>query len=336
MQDARKFFLMFTTTAVLVSLFHLLAGTDSTPSAIAQLTPPAPATIQVNLQIKILTFQGKDYPVAIGAPETPTPTGDFRVIEIAGALSDRQGNILAQTPVLAFKRRDDGMFWAIHGGNALGGSQGTTEGCVRLDDWAMEAIAPQVSIGDTIQIRAGQPDTAAIALTPVPKIPDWIQATYYDVVGDTEQAIAQQLATLGPRDPVSGRGFHAYTRWNIHPQWQVEVQADGQCKLSGTVIPAAAITLPRWQALAGTDAGLQQKWSRYIAALVQHEINHALHGEQAANEAKQAGVGIIGQCAQIADLANASTAKAVQRWAQADKDYDQRTNHGAIEGAVFP
>ncbi|MDI6907413.1 MAG: L,D-transpeptidase family protein [Thermoanaerobacterales bacterium] len=124
----------------------------------------APYTIGINLAARRLTFfEGRSsrgtYPVAVGKPATPTPTGDFVIVNKrlnpGGVFGSRW---------MGFTTRGHG----IHGTNApqfIG--QAVSLGCVRMHNHHIEAIYPLVPIGTPVVIRISE----AGPVTPAPANP---------------------------------------------------------------------------------------------------------------------------------------------------------------------
>jgi len=143
-------------------------GTDCLPEDLlnpdAVVEAAAPYTIAINLQARRLTlFEGAQargtFPVAVGKPSTPTPTGDFTIINKrlnpGGVFGSRW---------MGFTNRGHG----IHGTNApqhIG--KAVSLGCVRMHNHDIEAIYPLVPIGTPVVIRI----TEAGPVTPAPANP---------------------------------------------------------------------------------------------------------------------------------------------------------------------
>ncbi|MGE5549867.1 MAG: LysM peptidoglycan-binding domain-containing protein [Bacteroidota bacterium] len=113
---------------------------------------PSGTAIEVNLGERILRLlQGGSvtaaYPCAIGKPATPTPTGTFSILNKAvdpgGAFGTRW---LGVTP--------DGI--GIHGTNAPPSiGLAVSNGCLRMYNQDVEALFPQVNVGDPVVILGG-------------------------------------------------------------------------------------------------------------------------------------------------------------------------------------
>ncbi|MDI3548677.1 MAG: hypothetical protein PWR10_2329 [Halanaerobiales bacterium] len=85
------------------------------------------------------------YPVAIGKPSTPTPTGDFQILNKI----KNPGGVLG-TRWMQFTWRNHG----IHGTNKpwlIG--QAVSNGCVRMYNHDVEEVFDRVSVGTPVTIR---------------------------------------------------------------------------------------------------------------------------------------------------------------------------------------
>lgn len=112
--------------------------------------------ISVNLAVRRLTyFEGgraiKTYPVGVGKPSTPTPTGNYHIVEKimhpGGALGSRWMG-------LSIKQGNYG----IHGTNnpsSIGGY--VSNGCIRMYNHDVEELFPKAQIGMPVNIIAGTP-----------------------------------------------------------------------------------------------------------------------------------------------------------------------------------
>lgn len=130
------------------------------------------------------------YPVAVGAHNSPSPTGDFTIV-------NRLENPAYYHPGVVVEPGEDnplGTRWmglsekgfGIHGTNmpwTIG--QAASHGCIRMDRNDLEELFAMVQVGDTVHILA-QPDddTAAIFTEPDDE--------------DDDQAIASTDATDQP------------------------------------------------------------------------------------------------------------------------------------------
>jgi hypothetical protein len=119
--------------------------------------------ITITLSIRRLNFyEGgrlvKSYPVGVGKPSTPTPTGTFRIREKVmhpgGALGTRWMGLSIP-----------GGNYGIHGTNnppSIGGY--VSNGCIRMYNHDVEELFPKVMIGTVVEISSGTGQTKAEGL----------------------------------------------------------------------------------------------------------------------------------------------------------------------------
>jgi len=110
--------------------------------------------ISINLATRLLSFHEggrvlKNYPVGVGKPSTPTPTGSYKVREKimnpGGALGTRWIGLTIP-----------GGNYGIHGTNnpsSIGGY--VSNGCIRMYNQDVEELFPRVTIGTPVEISAG-------------------------------------------------------------------------------------------------------------------------------------------------------------------------------------
>ncbi|MEO0342584.1 MAG: DUF922 domain-containing protein [Pseudomonadota bacterium] len=126
---------------------------------------------------------------------------------------------------------------------------------------------------------------------------------HYTIKGNTAVGLKAQMSSKGPD------GFWGYAKW-----W---VEWDGNCNVSVDV----TITLPKLSANSGASSALKADFEKMYEALLAHERQHGQHGISAAKEVEAAGCN--------------NTDPIFAKWRKADKDFDQRTQHGKTEGVVL-
>lgn len=155
--------------------------------------------------------------------------------------------------------------------------------------------------------------TAVLALVPViapgPALADVydeadIEVTYYEVTGDTLDAVQDDMQANGPE------GFWAYTSWNT--RW------DGECNITVT----AEITMPELAEEAPLSDDDRAEFERMAEALLDHELGHVRFGVAFGEEVKAAG------CPR-------DTKAIHQHWVQKERDYDEETEHGLHQGVYL-
>ena len=159
---------------------------------------------------------------------------------------------------------------------------------------------------------------------------------YYAVTGATLVEIRQ---SINQSRPWKGKlEMDGLTEWSIHWRFQVEPSANGCCCRSFTTQVAITNTLPRWRPPATAAATTKKSWEGYIVPLGQHETGHAQIALAAAAEVRKR-VGELGEepdCDGLKKKINDLAHRIVENYRQRDRDYDERTNHGANQGAALP
>lgn len=165
-------------------------------------------------------------------------------------------------------------------------------------------------------------------LAPVLSAMPEVTLSTYPVEGRNPRAIRQNMNRLRPRQD-DGEAFDALTSWRFASRWKTQA---GKCLPQSIEIKVnIGVILPELVQYGRLSRSDRQRWDRYYAALVQHETHHAriaitgsqLMQEQLRQAASCTGLEAVGQ--RLADeVAAASTA------------YDTRSDHGRLEGAVFP
>ncbi len=178
--------------------------------------------------------------------------------------------------------------------------------------------------------------TAGLALLPILAGAEPV-IRHYDIHGNTQRALVQQLRAKGPTTS-SGQRFDALTRWNVTWNFRYEPRG-GSCVITRIdTRTEATITLPRWRSQSGAPPTLVRNWNRYISALREHEYTHYAHASDAAHEIQRMGRSFSqrGDCRGIEQAFNRQANAAIDRARDRDRRYDRRTGHGRSEGAHFP
>jgi L,D-transpeptidase ErfK/SrfK len=113
---------------------------------------------------KLILFDGdrivKIYDVAVGKPSTPTPEGDFRIINhIPNPTWYGPGVVIAPGRNNPLGTRWMGLSvkgYGIHGTNAPGSiGKAASHGCVRMRQQDLEELFDLVNVGVTVELRGG-------------------------------------------------------------------------------------------------------------------------------------------------------------------------------------
>jgi predicted secreted Zn-dependent protease len=140
----------------------------------------------------------------------------------------------------------------------------------------------------------------------------------------------------GLRDRAGEAGF-AITTWDVAWMYRYD-EGPGTCSIDDLALRVEiTVLMPAWDPPPGTDAGLMARWTRYIDSLRRHERGHELNGLETAKEVRDdlLELGSRTSCASLERAADAVGERAIRAGNERDRDYDDRTDHGATEGAVL-
>lgn len=106
------------------------------------------------------------FPVAVGADESPSPTGEFRIISrVANPTYYRPGTVIPSGKDNPVGTRWIGLSqkgYGIHGTNAPRSiGHAASHGCIRLRNRDVEKLFTMLQVGDVVQIRAERDDQIA-------------------------------------------------------------------------------------------------------------------------------------------------------------------------------
>lgn len=159
---------------------------------------------------------------------------------------------------------------------------------------------------------------------------------FYSVTGATIPELRQSIRE---KRPWKERSPHdAMTDWRVNWHHTVTPTANGCRCGSFTTQTAITITMPRWMAPTNSPEATRKIWQQYIAALGQHEAGHGGIAVAAAAELNRRiqsigeGADCDGLKRQIDDLGR----QVIEEFRARDKTYDEKTRHGATQGAVLP
>ena len=149
---------------------------------------------------------------------------------------------------------------------------------------------------------------------------------YYEVSGNSANAIRAQMAAIRPSDPKTGRRHDAWTSWRFRLGGR---QRPGEA-CEGRVELTTSVQFPRLAADARLSKRDRAAWDRFVTALEAHEAGHLALAHKAAADAKAALDG--GECAATRVAAQAVLDAA----SQAQVAFDKETAHGQRTGVAFP
>ncbi len=160
---------------------------------------------------------------------------------------------------------------------------------------------------------------------------DSVSIIYYDLDGETVQALQEQMARIGPVDRFNRRR-EAYTHWFLKWAWPSNGQGVPQLN-AAQVDVEIIVTLPRWFPPEPQSEAAGQ-WERYLRAVVAHEKGHIESALNGADTLKRK-LRSIPRGEWNAAAASRLARSVVSKLHRFDREYDQRTDSGRKEGVVL-
>jgi predicted secreted Zn-dependent protease len=156
----------------------------------------------------------------------------------------------------------------------------------------------------------------------------------YDVDGKDYSSLIRSLAVNGPK--ANDKSFHGLARWRVGYKYETK-PAGQKCKFSAITLSIdGEILMPLWREESSAPQELRQRWTRYHAALKAHEEGHIQHGRELALRLREQFLGLGDfECGEVAALAQREFDRIYANLKNRDQEYDQRTRHGATQGAFF-
>jgi len=162
-----------------------------------------------------------------------------------------------------------------------------------------------------------------------------LRTNYYAVTGGTLKDIHRSLSHSRPWQ---GSRRDGQTDWKVN--WKTRLSPTGNgCRIASfhteTVI---TITLPMLRIPPNTPPEVTKAWHTYLTALMKHEQGHVKLARAAADQIQRAvgGLGSSGDCGELNRQIKETAGRALEASKEQHRKYDQRTRHGATEGAVLP
>ena len=155
---------------------------------------------------------------------------------------------------------------------------------------------------------------------------------YYAVTGATPREI--QFSITQARPWKTRFNWDGFTDWKVTWRFQTSREEDG-CRVAN-FRPSAVVTttLPRWTPPPGVALEVRQAWQHYFVALVQHETVHARYAYAAVEEMSRKVPALPTMpCDQLPEKINQLANQIMDDYRRREKEYDQRTDHGALQGA---
>lgn len=186
-----------------------------------------------------------------------------------------------------------------------------------------------------LALAGGAPGAAAQGGPAVGDVPV-VSTTHhrYEVEGTTAREVLESLRR-GSR-VVHGDSAFAWTESHTEYRTRHEVRA-GRCRVTDVDVRVRlTVSLPRWTPGSGASSALRQQWNRFLRSLRIHEDGHVQIGRRGAARLREALSGLwAGSCDELEAVVRREGTRILDDLQEAHRRYDERTGHGARQGAVW-
>jgi predicted secreted Zn-dependent protease len=161
----------------------------------------------------------------------------------------------------------------------------------------------------------------------------------YRIGGRTSAEIRSELNRNGPISVAEGRRFDALTTWNLRWALHYDRQRNGCSLANATVFLDVVVLLPELDAPDIVPRRVLASWLSYRKALEAHEMAHVEQQRRGAQDLQNVLTsfdGVWPNCRALAAELQSAGDHQVSVIFVADRRYDESTDHGRLEGAVFP
>ncbi len=163
-----------------------------------------------------------------------------------------------------------------------------------------------------------------------------INTQYYSIQGTTAKKLRNEMISKSSIKQ-SGNTYDASTSWFVswHFNWY---ENNGKCKISKVKSSVKVkFTFPMWSNHHDSSFKLKKHWDRYYKALIDHENGHKKFGINAAKEVEKQLLSLSSKtCSALEKKANKKAQIILNKYYILEKKYDESTNHGMNNGAIFP
>lgn len=159
-------------------------------------------------------------------------------------------------------------------------------------------------------------------------------AVYYDVTGNSPEALRRALDESGPMGS-DGKRYHGQTKWHIDWTYGYQVAGD-RCRMTDFDTDlSVTTTLPHWVERDAAPGWMVRRWDAYVAALELHEAGHRRNAIDAAQalRAAAAKMGDAPDCDALNRAVKRTMTRVLYEYNIRERRYDADTHHGADQGA---
>ena len=160
---------------------------------------------------------------------------------------------------------------------------------------------------------------------------------YYDINGSSENDLLREMRRKGVTGD-DGKKYEANTSWHVKWNYDHTHGTDSCSADSFQVIIEIVFRYPKWTRTAEAPQMLTDKWDSYMKHLITHENGHRDMVLEAADELSRAVSDMPPSqtCAQLDREVRILSRTRMNKLNDDERHYDEATNHGATQGAIFP
>ena len=188
-----------------------------------------------------------------------------------------------------------------------------------------------------LSARVASVSAAVLGLSMVPAMAQstytWT-TNYFSVAGDTIRDIRESVRQSRPwKEP-----FDAITSWDVRWSFKVLSDANGCRCTSFTTTTTIISTLPKWRIPANPAPETIASWTNFFINLADHEVGHGRLAVAATEEVQRrcGSITSAADCARLRADLNATAQGVVNEFRRREKEYDERTRHGAATFTEAP
>jgi predicted secreted Zn-dependent protease len=160
---------------------------------------------------------------------------------------------------------------------------------------------------------------------------------FYEITGNSEKDLLCQITEKGCTWK-DGRKYTSVTSWNI--TWNYGYTRASQGCRADSFIATVEISFryPKWARADDAPQPLVGSWETYLEKLIIHENGHRDIAVKAAAGLTRAVAELPAapSCADVDRELQALCRERITELNMAEMEYDEATNHGTMQGAIFP
>lgn len=155
-----------------------------------------------------------------------------------------------------------------------------------------------------------------------------LDTAYYDVQGDTWEALHRSMERRGPRN--RGTASYGLTRWEVEYRFRFESNRMGCVLTEPRVVVRLRTTLPRWHPPSGTSDALRRRWSDFVERVEKHERVHQEYAVEAGSEIVRRVKGRRSRsCRKLRKEANREARSIVEYYRRRNAEFDEQGRRAA-------